>query len=199
MNQNRPLVAALACTALVVVLAGCNRSVSALDPGAPPAPLPSAPLDPVQAQSLDPVTGQPIDPATGQPLPPGAGTPGQVAALDPNAPGADGQPQSLGAPPAPAGGGAEISRESMTGTWTVASDNPECRIILAFTKWSGGYRAATRRCNTAELGAVTAWDVKGSQVVLVDGTGNTVATLYSAGPERYDGSTSSGKVIQFTR
>lgn len=187
MIQHRPLVVALACLTMVGLVSGCNRSVSALDPGAPPAPLPSAPLDPVQSQALDPVTGQPMQ----QPL--DGGAPGQVASIDPNG----GQPQSLGAPPV--AGGPEISRESMTGTWTVASDNPECRIILAFTKWSGGYRAATRRCNTPELGAVTAWDVKGSQVILVDGTGNTVATLYSSGPERYDGSTNSGKAIQFTR
>ncbi|MCB1464295.1 MAG: AprI/Inh family metalloprotease inhibitor [Nitratireductor sp.] len=186
MTKTRPLVIALACLTLAGLASGCNRSVSALDPGAPPAPLPSAPLDPVQSQSLDPVSGQPMSPD--------GSNPGQVASLDPNA---GGQPQSLGAPPV--AGGPEISRESMTGTWTVASDNPECRIILAFTKWSGGYRAATRRCNTPELGAVTAWDVKGNQVVLVDGSGNAVATLYSAGAERYDGQTSSGKAIQFTR
>ncbi len=189
MNQYRPLYAALVCLTAIGLVSGCQRSVSALDPGAPPAPLPSAPLDPVQSQSLDPVTGQPLQPNGGQ-----FGQPGDVASLDPNA---SGQPQSLGAPPV--AGGPDISRESMTGTWTVASDNPECRIILAFTKWSGGYRAATRRCTTQELGSVTAWDVKGNQVILVDGTGNTVATLYSAGAERYDGATSSGKAIQFTR
>ncbi|MCG6857721.1 MAG: protease inhibitor Inh/omp19 family protein [Salaquimonas sp.] len=187
MIQYRPLVVALACLSAVALMSGCNRSVSALDPGAPPEPLPSAPLDPVQSQSLDPVTGQPM-------MAPDGSNPGQMASVEPNG---QGQPQSLGAPPA--GGGPDISRESMTGTWTVASDNPECRIILAFTKWSGGYRAATRRCNTPDLGSVTAWDVKGNQVILVDGSGNTVATLYSAGPERYDGSTSSGKAIQFTR
>ena len=100
---------------------------------------------------------------------------------------------------APAPSGEPVSRESVSGAWIVSSDNPDCRMILAFTKWSGGYRAATRRCNTPELGAVTAWDVKGNQVVLVDGSGNAVATLYSAGAERYDGQTSSGKAIQFTR
>ena len=173
---------ALACLATVLMASGCNRSVSALDPGAPPAPLPSAPLDPVQSQTLDPVTGQPM-------AQPG----GQMASIDSTAPN---QPGSTGAPPV---AGPEISREAMTGTWTVATDNPDCRIILAFTKWSGGYRAATRRCDAPELAAVTAWDVKGSQVVLVDGSGNTVASLYSSGPERYDGRTSGGKPIRFTR
>ena len=93
-----------------------------------------------------------------------------------------------------------ISREAMAGTWTVASDNPDCRIILAFTKWSGGYRAATRRCNSDPNWApVTAWDVKGDSVILVDSNGSQVASLYSAGPERYDGSMAGGAAISFTR
>jgi hypothetical protein len=92
-----------------------------------------------------------------------------------------------------------VTREAMAGTWTVASDNPDCRIILAFTKWSGGYRAATRRCNTAELSGVAAWDVKENRVVLVDGSGNAVASLVPAGPERYQGNTNSGKPVVFSR
>lgn len=191
MIRYRPIAAIALCLTAFSVVSGCNRSVSALDPGPPPAPLPGAPLDPVQSQVLDPVTGQPVQ-TTGD-IPPG-GVPGdQVAAVDP------GGAQPLNPGPPPGGGGPALSRESMTGTWTVASDNPDCRIILAFTKWSGGYRAATRRCNTPELGAVTAWDVQGDHLVLVDGTGNTVATLYAAGPELYDGTTSGGKPIRFTR
>ena len=186
MPQSRPIVFGLACLTAALLASGCNRSVSALDPGAPPAPLTSAPLDPVQSQSLDPVTGQPM-------VQPNGATGDQMASLDPNAPG---QPGASGAPPV---AGPEISREAMTGTWTVATDNPDCRIILAFTKWSGGYRAATRRCEAPELAGVTAWDVRGSQVILVDGTGNTVATLYSAGPELYDGRTSGGRAIRFSR
>ena len=87
----------------------------------------------------------------------------------------------------------------MAGTWTVATDNPDCRIILAFTKWSGGDRAATRRCQSDELGALSAWDVKGDQVVLVDANGASVANLYSSGPQRYDGSTAGGNRISLTR
>ena len=188
MTKFRPAAILCASLATMLLVSGCNRSVSALD--VPPASLPPAPLDPVQSQPLDPVTGQPMQPPPGQP-----GDNTQIATAGPDA--ATQPPQSM-SPPASASS-EPITRESMAGTWTVASDNPDCRIILAFTKWSGGYRAATRRCNTPELAGVTAWDVKGNQVVLVDGTGNTVATLYSTGPERYDGQTNSGKAIRFTR
>lgn len=91
------------------------------------------------------------------------------------------------------------TREALAGSWNVPSDNAECRIILAFTKWSGGYRAATRRCTSPEIGTITAWDVKGQQVVLVDANGNTVARLYASAEERYDGTTNSGQRISFTR
>lgn len=185
MTNLRPAAVLFASMVAVLALSGCNRSVSALD--VPPASLPPAPLDPVQSQNLDPVTGQPMQ---GQPS-----DNTQVAAIDPNA--TNEQPQAM--TPPPSASGEPISREAMAGTWTVASDNPDCRIILAFTKWSGGYRAATRRCNAPELSAVTAWDVKGSEVFLVDGNGNQVATLFATGPETYQGQTSSGKAIAFTR
>jgi Protease inhibitor Inh len=192
MTKSRPAAIICASLAALVLVSGCNRSVSALD--VPPASLPPAPLDPVQSGTLDPVTGQPMQPAPGQI--PGEQLSGdtQVAGLDPN----DGtQPEQFTPPPQVSS--EAISREAMAGTWTVASDNPECRIILAFTKWSGGYRAATRRCNAPELSGVTAWDVRENQVVLVDGTGNSVATLYSSGPERYEGRTNTGQPITFTR
>lgn len=185
----------LVCCALA--LGGCNRSVSALDTRLPPEPLPSTPLEPVQSAQLEPLSPgqQPLYDAQGNPLPPA--DPNQVASLDnPNAQ----APQILQpGQVTPQPGGETLSREALAGTWTVASDNPDCRIILAFTKWSGGYRAATRRCNSPELAAVSAWDVSGSSVVLIDGSGNRIAGLFSAGPERYDGTTSSGQRVVFSR
>jgi Protease inhibitor Inh len=180
-------------------LAGCNRSFNTLETRAPPQPLPSAPLEPVQTSQLNPASpdSQVPSPIAGQ-----IDSNDQYASLD----GASSAPQTLepqsqeSAMAAPSGqNGPTLSREEMAGTWTVASDNPDCRIILAFTKWSGGYRAATRRCNSTELGAVTAWDVKGQSVVLVDSNGSTVASLYSSGPERYDGSLAGGTAISFSR
>ena len=193
---------ALAVVCCAIALSGCNRSVSALDTRLPPEPLPSTPLEPVQSGQLEPLAPgqQPVFDAQGNPVP--AGDPNQVASLG----NGNGQaPQILQpgqvAPQAgaPASGGEALSREALAGTWTVASDNPDCRIILAFTKWSGGYRAATRRCNSPELASVSAWDVSGSSVVLIDGSGNRIAGLISAGPERYDGATSSGQRVVFSR
>lgn len=181
------------------VLAGCNRSFNTLETRAPPQPLPSAPLEPVQTTQLNPA-----NPDWQEPSPIAGQVEGddQYASLDgdPNAPQTL-EPQSQeSAMATPSGqGGPTLSREEMAGTWTVVSDNPDCRIILAFTKWSGGYRAATRRCNSTELGAVTAWDVKGQSVVLVDSNGSTVASLYSSGPERYEGSLVGGTPISFSR
>jgi hypothetical protein len=107
-------------------------------------------------------------------------------------------PDTDGAP-ALEGTGEPVTREAVSGSWNVNSDNPDCRMILAFTKWSGGYRAATRRCNSPELANVSAWDVKGQQVVLMDAGGNTVARLYQSASSRYDGTTNSGSPISFTR
>jgi len=218
-----PVLAGLAALVLLSI-SGCNRSVSALDVR-PPEPLIAAPVGSVESGTLAPVGGPPQqlgDPNQQAGL---AGTQQQqqqqqVAGLDPNQqnqlqppgvqqPAGFQQQQQLGAVQQQSSAPQQnqlanvaresVTRESMAGTWTVASDNPDCRIILAFTKWSGGYRAATRRCNTAELTAVSAWDVKENRVVLVDGSGNTVAALVPAGPERYQGNTNSGKPVIFSR
>ncbi len=190
---------ALAATGLMVALAlgGCQRTVSGLDTRGVAEPLPPAPIDSVQSSQLDPAAPAQITPDQ------------QVASIDPNMPPQTGQlpgtppigteTAAITPPPAPAVNSAPVSRESVTGTWVVASDNPECRIILAFTKWSGGYRAATRRCETTEMGAISAWDVKDNKVVLIDANGNQVASLASSGAERYDGVTSGGKSVSFSR
>lgn len=170
----------------VPALSACNRSLNAIAPRSPQQ-LPAAPVDPVTAGQLPPpgtagtndsLTSAPADVA---PTAPGVENTGdqQVAAVEPT-----------GEPP---------TREGVSGSWNVASDNPQCRMILAFTKWSGGYRAATKRCTSPELASVSAWDVKGQQVVLMDGGGNTVARLYQSGSERYDGTTNSGQAISFSR
>jgi hypothetical protein len=184
-------------------LTACTQSVSAFDVRRPPEPLVAAPVESVQTGALDPA-GPPQQLGTGA----GAGQNQQVATLQQGA-GQQTQLDGQGRPvanqqtaalnPPPKGSGEPVTREAMAGTWTVATDNPDCRIILAFTKWSGGYRAATRRCNAPELTAINAWDVKDNRVVLVDASGNSIASLVGAGPERYQGSTSGGKPIAFTR
>lgn len=170
-----------------LAMAGCNRSVnSVLNTGSDPQRLPSAPVDPVQSGQLPPPQGTGTDMAGLEPQPAGAA---------PTIPENSTQP----APAQPAPNGEPVTREAVSGTWTVSSDNSECRMILAFTKWSGGYRAATKRCESAELQTVSAWDVKGQQVVLMDGSGNTIARLYNSGGERFDGTTNSGQPVTFVR
>ena len=87
----------------------------------------------------------------------------------------------------------------MVGAWTVSTSGSNCQIFLALTKWSGGYRAASRGCSAAAISDVQAWDVKNNQVVLVNSAGSQAATLYRSADERYDGSTSGGGAISFSR
>lgn len=171
---------------LALAVAGCqSRSLGSIAPRGEPQRLPSAPVEPVQQAELP----QPVDSAALEPN-------SQDTPTAPTAPAIADAPQQASAP-APTG--EPVTRESVSGAWIVASDNPECRMILAFTKWSGGYRAATKRCNSGELTSISAWDVKGQQVVLMDSSGNTLARLYQTANERYDGTTNSGQPISFTR
>ena len=175
---------------LAIGLAGCTRSTDALrvNTQAPPQPLPSTPSGSFESSQLQPADPQQYDPNAAQNAPtlldqaPVAGTePTQTASLDPN----------VASKP--------ITHDEMAGSWNVNTDNPSCRLIMSFTKWSGGYRAATLRCNSPELSSVTAWDVKNNRVVLVDGQGNQVANISSAGTEAYAGSLVGGKPITLSR
>ena len=176
--------------AAAMALAGCTRSTNALrvNTQPPPQPLPSSPSGDIQSSQLEQVQpggdpNAPFDPNSPQ-APTVLNQPGQqpteTASLDPN----NAQP---------------ISHEAMTGAWNVNSDNADCRVFLSFTQWSGGYRAGTRRCNAPELASVSAWDIKDNRVVLVDSNGSQVATLTTAGSERYAGTLSSGNPITFSR
>ncbi len=175
-------------------LAACTRSNDALrvNTQPPPQPLPSSPSGTVETAELQPTQPDPLAvenqpaqieapqaPSVEAPSTPEQTT--EIASLEPDA----------SAKP--------ITHETMTGAWTVNTDNPDCRVFLSFTQWSGGYRAGTRRCNAPELTSVSAWDVKNNKVVLVDGNGSQIASLGSAGAERYAGTTSGGNSITFTR
>ena len=168
------------CAALVAT--GCTRGTDLNQGGALPSnqqaatPLPPAPTQQVQNQGL-----QPIDPPTDQ-----------VAAVE--------QTTEEAKPVANAEANAQpVTRQAMIGAWTVSTGGANCQIFLALTKWSGGYRAASRGCSAAAISDVQAWDVKGKQVVLVDSSGSQAATLYRSGDTRFDGSTKGGGAISFTR
>lgn len=191
-----------------LAVAGCTRSTNALNVNTqkPPQPLPSVPAGNVQTSQLEPASTQNGggQPSLAQPLPEVPATAPQpevpktpeVTAPTPEIPTVT---TEVAAVEAPKVSQEPLTHEPLAGSWNVPSDNADCRIILAFTKWSGGYRAATRRCASPEIGSVNAWDVKGNQVVLVDSAGNKVANLHSSGNNRYVGTTVSGKPISFAR
>lgn len=179
--------------ALTLAISGCTRSTDALrvNTQAPPQPLPSSPSGTLQSSQLGQL--QPTDPSL-QPINPQVpqapsivDTPsvGEVPSVD---------TATLEAQPSK-----PITHDAMAGSWNVNTDSPNCRLVMSFTKWSGGYRAATLRCNSTELSSVSAWDVKSNKVVLVDTNGNQVASLASAGGERYAGALAGGKPITLSR
>ena len=175
---------------LLVAISGCTRTNN-LNQGAvtvQPAPAQPAPLPSVTSSSLEPtpppVTNQPV-PTDSQPTPNTLAEPAK--------------PETQVASAQPSGGGGDISRQSMVGAWTVSTGGSNCQIFLALTKWSGGYRAASRGCSAAAISDVQAWDVKGNQVVLVNSKGANAASLYKSGNERFDGSTNGGGAISFSR
>ena len=173
--------------AAAVMLAGCSQSSRFNQGGTlptrqnPPASLEPAPLTPVNETQLAPA--KPAETPVQEPVPAAPETPKpvEVAKVDPAA---SAQP---------------VTRQSMVGAWTVSSGGSSCQIFLALTKWSGGYRAAARGCSASAIKDVQAWDVKGKQVVLVNSSGSTAATLFRSGAQRFDGSTSGGGAISFTR
>lgn len=169
----------LAGVLLALTVAGCGSRGSYYSDAQPP-PLQPQPIPPVSAQPLPPV---PADPALA----------GQ-AALDPNAvPGA-------AAPAAPTPSTAvEIRRPDLSGGWTIASGGESCQLFMSLTTWSGGYRANTRGCTSAELQGVGAWDLAGKEVVLKDAAGAPIARLLASAPTRFSGSSTTGRGIQVFR
>ena len=103
-----------------------------------------------------------------------------------------------GAAPAQSASTAPVTREGLVGAWRVSAGGGNCQIFMALTQWTGGYRAASRGC-PGQVADISAWDVSGSQVVLKDNQGGTVATLNNTGGTRFEGSTSSGTQISLYR
>lgn len=187
-------------TALVLVTAlvvsGCTSSrIGALQTQPTPAPLTPAPAGSVTGTPLPPpsqptaaapttfpdapVTVQEpsitdVDVATPTDLPADAGSVTQVATAEP------------------------VTREALVGAWKVSTAGSSCQMFMALTQWTGGYRAASRGC-PGDAASVSAWDVRGQQVVLSDSNGNQVATLFSSGAGRFDGQTTSGRAISLSR
>lgn len=172
--------------ALGLALTGCQRFGSGGSSDIPqqqPAPLTPAPVGGVQQSQL---------------APPGAGTNTGNASQFPAAPGAannagNQQMASTGNSNAPS-----LSPETMIGRWTVTISGSDCDLFLSMTKWTGGYRAATRNCSGMPSN-ISAWDVKGNQVILSDNIGNQLAAVQAAGHNHYQGTTTSGQSISLGR
>jgi hypothetical protein len=174
-----------------VLLAGCQSS--RLDSlSTQPAPLPAAPAGTVQSGTLPPVG------APGVTAPVARASQFPTAPVDPNAPVVPAPGTQVAAATPPAGGGAPVSRDALVGAWKVSTAGSSCQMFMALTQWSGGFRAASRGC-PGDAASVSAWDVAGSQVVLKDSSGNTVARLFSSGASRFDGTTNSGAPISLSR
>lgn len=174
-----------------LALAGCQRlnySERSDLPSQPsqPSSLTPAPVGGVEASQLPPPGGAGAATATGPGAPQTA--PGTAPA------GGEQKMASLGNGNA----AAEIKPESMIGRWTVKTSGSACDLFLSMTKWTGGYRAATRNCSGTAAN-ISAWDVKGGQVVLSDNVGNQVASVRQAGNQSYQGATASGQPLTLGR
>lgn len=164
--------------AALAALQGCQRTSfgglqpQATQPLAQPAPLNPAPVGGVEAGQLGDAT------ATNQ------------FPTAPNAPSVNLDQVASNAQP--------LTKEELIGRWTMSSGGQSCDVFLSLTKWTGGFRAASRGCSEG-LALVSAWNVEGKQVVLADSAGSNVARLYKTATERYDGSTTGGQAINMGR
>jgi len=189
MAKNNSLIIITGLLTAGVMLTGCNRSLNSITPVAPPRALASTPAEPVLSNQLPPVNSNQQSNAE-RSLAKAPTTPENQQKIqnDQVASNLDQDASTI-----------KISREALAGSWQVPTDGLDCRIILAFTKWSGGYRAATRKCVSQEMQAINAWDVKDQTVVLVDQSGNEIARLFAKQSGRYDGRTTSGEAVSFVR
>lgn len=129
-------------------------------------------------------------------LPPPA-APGAKPAADPAAfPAAPGQTQVAAADPAASA--PEVTTGNVVGAWNASVSGQSCQLITSLTKLGSNNRAASRGC-AAPVNGVKAWNVSGKQLSLYDESGSVAATLYSSGPEKFDGQTSTGLPISLSR
>ena len=192
----KPVFSLCALSLSALVLAGCQSArLDSMSTQPAPAPLPAAPAGTVQQGTLAPVGGTVAPVAAGTQFPnapvnPNAAVAGTLPPVTPTTPGAGTQVAAASGP--------AVSEDALVGAWKVTTAGSSCQMFMAKTKWSGGFRAASRGC-PGDAAAVSAWSVSGSQVVLKDSNGNQVATLFSSGGTRFDGTTKGGQPISLSR
>lgn len=148
-----------------------------------PAPLTPAPSGSVTSGQLPPPTAPGSTDPDDFPAAPTQQPGTQVAAVDPAAAAAN----------AP-----DITAGAVAGVWNASVAGQSCRVATPQTKFGQGFRAGPLRC-PAPLDGVKSWNVSGKQLALYDDGGNVLARLYSSGPEKFDGQTSSGQPVSLSR
>lgn len=182
--------------AVAVVVSGCTSSrIGALQTQPAPAPLTPAPAGTVTGTPLPPPS-QPTP--TQQPTFPDAPVTVQEPSITDVDVATPTDTPDAGSSVTEVASAAPVTREALVGAWKVSTAGSSCQMFMALTQWTGGYRAASRGC-PGDAASVSAWDVKGQQVVLSDSSGNKVATLFSSGAGRFDGQTTSGRAISLSR
>lgn len=169
----------LVASVLSLAAAGCSSTrLSSMN--TQPEPLQAAPAGAVTTGTLPP------------PAAPGATDPAQF----PAAPGAGTTVAAL--PAEPAASAPDLTVGSVAGVWNASVSGQSCRVATPQTKFGAGFRAGPLRC-PAPIDGVKSWNVAGKQLTLYDESGSALARLYSAGPEKFDGQTSTGLPISLTR
>lgn len=218
MNRGASIAVMLCVGALAT---GCSRFDYGGSPLASPPPVASAPRQPVApGNGLQPLVVSPPQDQAGLYGPGGAPVSGGTLGPDGRPIGVDGRPLDdpnatapqerdvaavdssstpQSAAPAAPSGAPEIGRTELLGGWTLRSSGGTCKLFMTLTTWSGGYRANTQGCASQPEAAISAWDLNGSQIVLKDSDGASLATLYKSAAERYDGRTGNGQSISFYR
>lgn len=198
-----PRLSRLAVFALAAGAAACGRlGLSDQGPDVSYAPPPGragqAPL-PESLQPLPPPTVQssalPPPPGASEGYPPAGQPQGYPPAAAAPAPGP-------AAPPPPvvsADRARSLTMADLAGDWVLMSGVDNCRVTMSLTSWAGGRRAMSRGCTQPELQRISAWMLDGKQVILKGSDGAMVASLYSAEPEQFAGSTVARQPISLSR
>jgi hypothetical protein len=215
----------VAVVALAAGTAACGRlGLSDQGPGTSYyEPLPAQPNNPVTSQSLQPlpapgpaVQSSALPPPSGQPAgypqagggypPAAAGYPSAAAPVPGGAP-APAAPGQVAMAPTPGPAAAPVSADrarslsmsDLAGDWALTSGGDSCRVTMSLTTWAGGRRAMSRGCTAPELQRISAWVLDGKQVILKGSDGAMVASLYSAQPEQFAGTTVTRQPIALSR
>jgi hypothetical protein len=185
-------VSAVVCGTLL--LAGCQSDrISGIDTG--PTPIAPAPAGNVQQTQLPPPSkpaGQMTDPNQ---FP---SAPVTVTTQDPQA-----TPGTAATGPTDAGtqvasNAPDVTIGAVAGVWSVNVAGQSCKVATPQTKYGQGFRAGPLKC-PGDMANVNSWNVAGKQLVLYDANGQTVARLYQSATGKFDGQTTGGQPVTFSR